>query len=209
VKGWGKKMKGYVKEFFSVKDVIVITITVCISFVTAIIKARNVSVVIPFFIGVFLYIVSEYLTHRFVLHMKPPKHPYLLKLMKRLHYDHHTYPNELEFLFLPLWYSFPQMVLISFITYIVSHQFAYALAMYAGLSMSLLYYEWTHYVAHRPIQPRTSWGKWMKKIHIWHHYKNENYWFGVTNPSLDVMFGTFKNEKDVPRSETAKQLINK
>jgi 4-hydroxysphinganine ceramide fatty acyl 2-hydroxylase len=209
VKGWGKKMKGYVKEFFSIKDVIVITITACISFVTAIIQARNVSFVIPFFIGVFLYIVSEYLTHRFVFHMKPPKHPVLLKLMKRLHYDHHTYPNDLTLLFLPLWYSFPQMVLISLITYSVSHQFAYALAMYAGLSMTLLYYEWTHYVAHRPIQPRTPWGKWMKKIHLWHHYKNENYWFGVTNPVLDVMFGTFKNEKDVPRSETAKQLINK
>jgi hypothetical protein len=40
-------------------------------------------------------------------------------------------------------------------------------------------------------------------------YKNGNYWYGVTNPALDMMFGTFKNEKDVPRSETAKQLIKK
>jgi 4-hydroxysphinganine ceramide fatty acyl 2-hydroxylase len=99
------------------------------------------------------------------------------------------------------------MLAISTVTYMLFDDIAYALGIYAGLSLALLYYEWTHYVAHRPIQPRTPWGKWMKKIHIWHHYKNENYWYGVTNPALDMMFGTFKHEKDVPRSETAKQLI--
>ncbi|WP_027410439.1 sterol desaturase family protein [Anoxybacteroides tepidamans] len=199
----------YVKEFFSVKDVAMMSATAFISVVLMINYAKSATVLLPFLIGVILYILSEYLTHRFIFHMKSPRHPFLLALMKRLHYDHHTDPNNVELLFLPIWYSLPQMFFVSIITYILSDEVSYAFAIYTGLSFTLLYYEWTHYVAHRPIQPRTRFGKWMKKIHMWHHFKNENYWFGVTNPSLDIMFGTFKNEKDVPRSETAKQLLNK
>ncbi|GGJ66210.1 sterol desaturase/sphingolipid hydroxylase (fatty acid hydroxylase superfamily) [Anoxybacillus voinovskiensis] len=202
-------MGKYIKEFFSVKDIVFMSATAFISLVATAVLAQSWFVFLPFFLGIVLYVVSEYLTHRFLFHMKPPKHPFFLSLLKRLHYDHHVHPNDLELLFLPIWYSFPQMIAISVATYLLFPQLAYALAIYAGLAVALLYYEWTHYVAHRPIQPRTRWGKWMKKIHLWHHYKNENFWFGVTNPSMDIVFGTFKDEKDVPRSETAKQLMNK
>jgi 4-hydroxysphinganine ceramide fatty acyl 2-hydroxylase len=204
----GKPMK-YVKEFFSVKDVTIMFATAFISVGLMIASARSFIVFIPFVVGILLYMISEYLTHRFLFHMKPPRHPFFLSLMRRLHYDHHTDPNNLKLLFLPIWYSLPQMVLVSVVAYVLLGSAAYAWALYAGLATALLYYEWTHYVAHRPIQPRTRWGKWMKKIHLWHHYKNENYWFGVTNPSLDIAFGTFKHEKEVPRSETAKQLLHK
>ncbi|MFB6364316.1 sterol desaturase family protein [Paenibacillus elgii] len=73
----------------------------------------------------------------------------------------------------------------------------------------LLYYEWTHYVAHRPIKPITPWGRWMKKVHLWHHYKSKNYWYGVTNPLFDVMLGTFRDEQQVEKSETARNLEGK
>ncbi|GIO01507.1 hypothetical protein J5TS2_21750 [Brevibacillus halotolerans] len=43
-------------------------------------------------------------------------------------------------------------------------------------------------------------------MHLWHHYKNENYWYGVTNPALDLLFCTYKNEKQVNRSSTARNL---
>jgi sterol desaturase/sphingolipid hydroxylase (fatty acid hydroxylase superfamily) len=197
----------FVKEFFSIHDVVIMSATFVLAFASMIWKAQSGVAVIPFLAGIVLYIISEYVTHRFFFHMKPPKHPLFLKFMKRIHYDHHAFPNDLKLLFLPIWYSLPQMLAISTVTYMLFDDIAYAFGIYAGLSLALLYYEWTHYVAHRPIQLRTPWGKWMKKIHIWHHYKNENYWYGVTNPALDMMFGTFKHEKDVPRSETAKQLI--
>lgn len=145
------------------------------------------------------------MTHRFLFHMKPPKHPLFLKFMKRIHYDHHEFPDDLKLLFLPIWYSFPQMVAVSLVVGLISNS-TYGFAMFTGLSLALLYYEWVHYVAHRPIKPKTAFGKWMKKVHLWHHFKNEHYWFGVTNPTLDYMMGTFKDEREVEKSETARKL---
>jgi len=86
--------------------------------------------------------------------------------------------------------------------------FTSTIAFGTGLIAMLLAYEWKHYVAHRPLKPKTRLGKWLKKTHILHHYKNENYWFGVSNPFMDVLFGTLENEKKVQTSETAKNLEN-
>ena len=38
------------------------------------------------------------------------------------------------------------------------------------------------------------------------HFKNENYWFGVTTPTYDFLLGTFKNQKKVEKSATARNL---
>jgi sterol desaturase/sphingolipid hydroxylase (fatty acid hydroxylase superfamily) len=70
----------------------------------------------------------------------------------------------------------------------------------------LLVYEWKHYVAHRPIKPITKFGRLIKKLHILHHFKNENYWYGVSTPIFDGLFGTLKDEKKVNTSTTAKSL---
>ncbi len=92
------------------------------------------------------------------------------------------------------------------IGFLISGELAFGLALFVGAACTLLYYEWTHFIAHRPVQPKSAWGKWVKKLHLLHHYKNENYWFGVTNPSMDYLFGTMKDGKDVSKSETARKL---
>lgn len=70
----------------------------------------------------------------------------------------------------------------------------------------LLIYEWKHYVAHRPIKPITKFGVWVKKLHLLHHFKNENYWYGVSTPFVDILFGTLKDEKKVQTSKTVRDL---
>ena len=79
----------------------------------------TLSPLVPAFIviGIVTYMFSEYLTHRFLFHIKTPKNPFLLKLIKRLHYDHHKMPNDLKLLFLPIWYSFPNLLLLCLIFY--------------------------------------------------------------------------------------------
>jgi 4-hydroxysphinganine ceramide fatty acyl 2-hydroxylase len=72
--------------------------------------------------------------------------------------------------------------------------------------LGLFHYEWVHYVAHIPYRPRTSFGRWMKKYHLWHHFKNEHYWFGVSNPVFDAVHRTYRNPEAVPRSTTARVL---
>ncbi|MBM7702466.1 hypothetical protein JOC83_001300 [Bacillus iocasae] len=198
-------MGKYVKEFFSHLDVLAMFVLSMLSMLGFIDSFFRSYVWLVFLSGVVTYITSEYMTHRFLFHMKPPKHPLFLKFMKRIHYDHHEFPDDLKLLFLPIWYSFPQMVAVSLVVGLISNS-TYGFAMFTGLSLALLYYEWVHYVAHRPIKPKTAFGKWMKKVHLWHHFKNEHYWFGVTNPTLDYMMGTFKDEREVEKSETARKL---
>lgn len=196
----------YVKTFFSHVDVLIMTILCFIGIVMTIPHIGNFTILLALISGLILYMIGEYTTHRFLFHMKPPKNRILLKAIKRLHYDHHEYPNELRLLFLPLWYTLPQFVVIGIIIFLIFNSLPIVIAFLTGAIAMLLYYEWTHYVAHRPITPITPWGKWMKKYHLLHHFRNEHYWYGVTSPSLDVLCGTYKNEKEVEKSETARKL---
>jgi sterol desaturase/sphingolipid hydroxylase (fatty acid hydroxylase superfamily) len=166
----------------------------------------SLSAFLFFAIGIIAYMFSEYLTHRFFFHIKSPKNAFLLKLIKRLHYDHHKKPNDLKLLFLPIWYSAPSLFILCLLFYFVSGSISASLAFATGILFMFFVYEWKHYVAHRPLKPKTRFGKWLKKTHILHHYKNENYWYGVSTPFVDALFGTLKDEKDVETSQTAKDL---
>ncbi|GGE76372.1 sterol desaturase family protein [Priestia taiwanensis] len=159
-----------------------------------------------FVLGLIIFSFSEYVTHRFIFHMKPPENAFMLKLIKRLHYDHHVHPNDLSLLFLPLWYSIPNLFVLAAVFYVFIQSFLITLSFSGGLMCMLLLYEWKHYIAHRPIKPKTKFGQWLKKTHILHHFKNENYWYGVSNPVFDKIFGTLKDEKEVETSKTARDL---
>jgi sterol desaturase/sphingolipid hydroxylase (fatty acid hydroxylase superfamily) len=199
-------MKGYYKEFFLFPDISVLIILILISAGLQVWQGLTWSAAAVFAIGLVTFMFSEYLTHRFVFHLKPPKSPTLLKLLKRLHYDHHTDPNDLHLLFLPLWYSVPNLSVLTLSFYLVAGSWSLTLSFATGLLTMLFLYEWKHYVAHRPIKPKSRFGKWVKKMHILHHYKNENFWYGVSTPFVDVIFGTLKDEKEVEMSKTAKDL---
>jgi len=199
-------MKGYYKEFFLFPDITVLLVLIVGSIGWQVWSGLTWGAFAVFAFGMLTFMFSEYLTHRFVFHLKPPKNAFLLKMLKRLHYDHHSHPDNLHLLFLPLWYSLPNLSVLAFIFYIIVGSWGLALAFSSGLMMMLFLYEWKHYVAHRPIKPRTKFGKWVKKTHILHHFKNENFWYGVSTPFVDVLFGTLKNEKEVETSKTAKNL---
>lgn len=199
-------MKGYYREFLLFPDITILLILIVASIGFQVWAGLTWGVLAVFAFGLLTFMFSEYLTHRFVFHLKPPKNPFLLKMLKRLHYDHHTDPNDLHLLFLPLWYSLPNLSVLAIIFYLIAGSWGLTLAFASGLMMMLFLYEWKHYVAHRPIKPRTRFGKWVKKTHILHHFKNENFWYGVSTPFVDVLFGTLKNEKDVETSKTAKDL---
>lgn len=195
-------MKNHLKVFFSHFDIACISLLWVIAVSLLIPDLDRPEIWLAIVVGMASYSASEYLIHRFFFHLKPPRNPLFLKMLKRLHYDHHMDPNNLKLLFLPIWYSLP---LIG-IAYGLTASFSLTLAFVSGVITFLLYYEWTHFVAHRPIKPRTPWGKWMKKVHLWHHFKNEHFWFGVTQPLYDVLLGTFKKENEVEKSETVRNL---
>ncbi|WP_301107384.1 sterol desaturase family protein [Sporosarcina sp.] len=199
----------YVKEFITFPDITFMLILFIPLMVYTFLHGLYIGTWIAFFIGMATYALSEYVIHRFLFHMKTPQNPFLLKWIKRLHFDHHADPNDLKLLFLPIWFSLPGFSFFAAIFYSITNSLQLMIAYLAGIVVYFLYYEWKHYIAHRPVQPRTAMGRRIKKAHLWHHFKNENYWFGVTHTSVDKTFGTYKDQKLVEKSETAKNLENR
>ncbi len=157
-------------------------------------------------IGAAIFFVSEYTTHRFLFHAQPSKIPFVLKLQHKLHYDHHIDPPKIELLFLPWWFVVPTVLVYYGIYLAVVRSPALAFSLAFGSVCALFYYEWVHYIAHIPFNPVTPLGRYVKKYHLWHHFKNEHFWYGVTNPSMDFVGATYRDVESVDRSTTVREI---
>ncbi|MBA4493114.1 sterol desaturase family protein [Paenactinomyces guangxiensis] len=200
-------MSKYLKEFLFFPDIFIMCLVFFAGISTTLTWSDRGWTWLALALGALLFAISEYLTHRFIFHLKPPKNQFLLQLLKRLHYDHHEDPNNLKLLFLPLWYTGPQFIAVGIIAFFITKDISLTVGFLTGGIAYHLYYEWKHYVAHRPVKPFTSWGRKLKKYHLLHHFKSEHYWYGVTNPAIDHLMGTFKNEKEVETSPTVRKLM--
>lgn len=158
-------------------------------------------------LGAALFYLSEYAMHRFAFHASPAPWAYVRRLQHRLHYDHHAEPARLDLLFLPLWFLAPNLAVTALLVACALGVPAVASVM-LGVMIAILHYEWVHYVAHIPHQPFTRVGRWMKRYHLRHHFLSEKEWFGVSNPSLDIVFGTFADPKDERKSPTTRKLFS-
>jgi len=158
-------------------------------------------------LGALCFFASEYTTHRFLFHAKPSKVPFVLRLQHRLHYDHHVEPGRLDLLFLPLWFVVPATLGFAAVYALATRGDAsLVFSLVTGSLCGLLYYEWVHYVAHVAFAPVTPYGRWIKKYHLWHHFKSERHWFGVTNPLVDVAGRTYVRVEDVAKSPSVRIL---
>lgn len=138
--------------------------------------------------GIVTVILVEYATHRFLLH----EFPHWAPAMYEGHQAHHRAPNDIRFLFGPVRYDFAGYVVLSAAAWAVTRSLHLAAGYVCGAVVYQLYYQWKHYVSHRPIRPVTPWGKWMKKKHLLHHHLDDKAWYGVSNPVCDVLLGTDK-----------------
>jgi 4-hydroxysphinganine ceramide fatty acyl 2-hydroxylase len=157
-------------------------------------------------VGALTFYVSEYGFHRFGFHAAPSRFPVVRKLQHRLHYDHHAAPERLDLLFLPIWFVVPNLAATALVLALLFGPSVVASAMF-GVTLAILHYEWVHYVAHIPYQPRSRFGRWLKQYHLRHHFISEKFWFGVSNPSMDVIGGTFREARQVARSATVRKLF--
>ncbi|MGI9643945.1 MAG: sterol desaturase family protein [Ilumatobacteraceae bacterium] len=83
---------------------------------------------------------------------------------------------------------------------------AYLTALLAAL-LALGHYEWTHLLVHTPYRARTRYYRRLARNHRRHHYRNEDYWLGVTSNLGDRIMRTYPADKsDVPLSDTARTL---
>jgi hypothetical protein len=66
-----------------------------------------------------------------------------------------------------------------------------------------LAYEWIHFLIHSSYKPKRWYYRYVYKAHRLHHFRNENYWFGVTVHLADHVLRTFPEKDAVPVSPTA------
>jgi hypothetical protein len=156
-------------------------------------------------LGAILFYLSEYGWHRFVFHARPSRFAFVRRLQHRLHYDHHAEPNRLDLLFLPLWFLIPNLTVTAGFLGLVFGG-ARVPSLLLGVILAILHYEIVHYIAHISYEPRTRFGRWMKRYHLRHHFINETQWFGVSNPSLDFVAGTWADVRTIDKTQTTRQL---
>lgn len=150
----------------------------------------------------------EYFTHKYLLHMPrpadPAQHPRWAWLADRIHYLHHQNPKAVEHIFAELWLTLPMLVAYTLAVGLLSRSLGMSAVFITTLIAYFLFYEWTHLTAHLDgYTPRNRYARFLRKFHLWHHYKNEAHWYGITSPVADWVFLSWKNPHDVTPSELA------
>jgi sterol desaturase/sphingolipid hydroxylase (fatty acid hydroxylase superfamily) len=190
-----------VKEFMLQRLILFLICIVFLNAVAACLMPWSFSSLVFLAAGIALFGVSEYVVHRYLLHQFP-------KLMPKAyqgHVEHHEYPTETEFLFGPVRYDVITYSSLYLVLWLLTGNVRTMFAVALGASLCQLYYQWKHYVSHRPIIPWTPWGKWLKKKHLLHHYLDDSSWYGVSHPWMDFLLGTGKTNG----KKTATDIRNK
>ena len=152
---------------------------------------------------------TEWLIHVFILHARPITigNRTWLSLTAREHVRHHADPKELETIFIPLPTALLMVTIPWLMLLIPGWSTSLVLTGLATAYAIMLVYEWTHYLIHTPYRPKGRYYTAIRKAHQLHHYRNENYWFGVTNHTADRVLHTYPEKDEVPASRTAKDLM--
>lgn len=164
------------------------------------------------FIIILLSPFIEYFSHQYLLHFPMPKNPkklkFLTSFLENIHYNHHKDPKDVRFIFSQPWLTLPVLFFDLTVIYLVTLSVEITSVIITFMIFYYLLYEWTHLLAHSNYHPRNRYSSYMKKYHLLHHYKNENYWYGITSPFGDIIFGKYKNPDTVEKSPTVKTLAN-
>ncbi len=149
----------------------------------------------------------EWILHVFVLHARPRQVAgrTVDTVVAREHRAHHADPRDLPLIFIPLrWclYLVASVVIVGLLIPGWSDKSSFWVAAFA----MAVGYEWSHFLIHTDYKPKSRAYRHLYTNHRLHHYRNENYWFGITNTLGDTVMRTAPDKKDVPVSPTAKNL---
>ena len=182
-------------------------IIACLAVVIAT-TAAILPVALAFLAGGLIFPISWYITHRFILHGSwMDKTPFLASYWKRVHYDHHRYPNDLSVLFGGLHTTIPPILLIAGPIGFLIGGVAGAAAAIGGMVAMTCYTEFLHAGQHLAFEPKSKFWQIIKERHLAHHFHNENGNYGIAEFFWDKIFGTFYSTKEqMPRSKSVRNL---
>ncbi|MEX1109974.1 MAG: sterol desaturase family protein, partial [Dongiaceae bacterium] len=159
-------------------------------------------------LAVVIYPLVWYVLHRWVLHSRYLyRSPLTAKTWKRIHFDHHQDPYDLRVLFGALHTTLPTIAIATApIGWLVGGWSGAAAALSTGL-LTTCFYEFCHCVQHLNTKPRLTFLQHIKRLHLAHHFHNEQGNFGITNFLWDRWLGTFyESPRQVTKSPTVFNL---
>jgi hypothetical protein len=167
---------------------------------------------------VVVYVFGEWAIHVYLLHLPPFRfRGRVVELPTAAsHRMHHEAPHDLGMILLaPVEALALLLIAVPFavgagclIVGLLFGPVPVAVALTAGTVAYalILAYEWTHFLIHTAVRPKSAYYRSIWRTHRLHHFKNERYWHGITNTVSDRVLGTFPDQRDVKRSRTARSL---
>ena len=195
----------YVREFWNTTEMIALGLVFFLGLGTSVFYIRW-NLFLIFIIGIVFFAIMEYVIHRFLLHGSFLQKIKLSQHLKHLHDEHHQHSDELAGILLPVWLTLPVLFLLGIIVQLIMWDITMTIAFVTGVSGMLLYHQWRHFSAHRPIKPLTFIGKWLKNYHLQHHIINNHCCFSLTNPLMDLLFRTYHNPGKQSQEQSSRRL---
>lgn len=144
-------------------------------------------VAVAFFGGYVAWTLFEYWLHRLFFHM-PVRGPVSRTLYGFFHGVHHDYPWDVTRLVMP-----PAVSLsLAVATYYAFRGLFGPTTMwapFAGFVLGYVIYDTVHWYTH-VAKPTTRLGRWLRREHLVHHFKDSGSRFGVSCPWWDHVFRT-------------------
>ena len=138
-----------------------------------------------FILGMIGWTFTEYALHRGLGHKRGKKNPFTVEHL--LHHKKVNYFAKTSKKIVSACGVFTGMTLIFYLLFNVYISLSFS----TGFISMYLIYE----VIHRRIHthaPQNEYGRWMRKHHLHHHFKNPRVNHGVTTPFWDWVFGTLE-----------------
>lgn len=143
-----------------------------------------------FALGVLIWTLLEYVLHRWVFHMRPG--PSFGSKMRQfmMHGYHHEFPNDRMRLVAPPLMSWPLAAVIAILYRGILGPVTWW-TLFGGTCAGYLAYDWIHYYTHH-FRPTSAVGKYLRRNHMVHHYRNSERNHGISSPLWDFVFRTYQ-----------------
>ena len=137
--------------------------------------------------GYAFWTLSEYWIHRGIFHWEP-EGGWGAKMHWMIHGVHHDHPNDPLRLVMPPAASIPlaSLFILAFVLVIGTPK---AFPFAGGFLAGYLIYDMIHYALHHH-RPRTAFGRWLRELHMRHHFQDDTRGFGIAAPYWDFVFRT-------------------
>jgi sterol desaturase/sphingolipid hydroxylase (fatty acid hydroxylase superfamily) len=151
-----------------------------------------------FLLGILAFTWVEYITHRYVFHMKTYS-VVRAKLQYTIHGVHHEFPKDKDRLAMPPLLSVTIATILLLLFRLIMGDFAFSFL--PGFLVGYAAYLAIHYMVHAFPPPKNIF-KMLWVNHGIHHYKNGDLIYGVSSPLWDYIYGTMKEKKTASQTLT-------